>query len=183
MSDRSLIRQCSPTMAGIKTGNLLMCDYSSEEEIVKDILKFNLHMKNKGILASFLGVRNGRAMIYVYRPRLLKRDLQDPLARKILCSNGYKCGSICDCIRCLRERINNSESFPHEIGLLLGYPAEDVKGFIENEGRNYKQCGLWKVYGDEVKASKMWAKYKKCTYVYSKCYENGTNIDRLTVAV
>ena len=39
-------------------------------------------------------------------------------------------------------------SFPHELGLLLGYPVEDVLGFIRNEGRNYLYCGYWKVYGD-----------------------------------
>ena len=36
-------------------------------------------------------------------------------------------------------------SFPHELGLLLGYPVEDVLGFIRNEGRNYLYCGYWKV--------------------------------------
>ncbi|MBO7451607.1 MAG: DUF3793 family protein [Clostridiales bacterium] len=183
MSERSLVRQCSPTMAGIKTGNLFMCDFSSRKEIESDVRSFNQHMKEKGICASFLGVRNGRAMIYVYRPRLLKKDLQDPLARSILFSNGYKCESIGGCLECLRRRMDKCGDFPHEIGLMLGYPAEDVKGFIENEGKNFKQCGLWKVYGDEVKASKLWAKYRKCTYVYSKCFENGTNIDRLTVPV
>lgn len=25
--------------------------------------------------------------------------------------------------------------FPHEMGVLLGYPTEDVLGFIENQGK------------------------------------------------
>lgn len=183
MSDRALIRQCSPTMAGIKTGNLYMCDLTSVPELEEDVRRFNKANKDKGIKAALIGVRNGRAMIYVYRPRLLKRDLQDPLARDILCSNGYCCDSICKCIDCLKERMGKSASFPHEIGLMLGYPPEDVKGFIDNEGKNYKLCGMWKVYGDEKKASILWARYEKCTTVYSRCYDNGTNIKRLTVAV
>ena len=36
--------------------------------------------------------------------------------------------------------------FPHEIGLLLGYPIEDVEGFIANKGKNYLYAGYWKVY-------------------------------------
>ena len=36
--------------------------------------------------------------------------------------------------------------FPHEIGLLLGYPPEDVSGFIENGGKNFLCSGYWKVY-------------------------------------
>lgn len=50
------------------------------------------------------------------------------------------------CIRNLRIRINSSKTFPHEIGLFLGYPVEDVKGFIENKGENCVKCGAWKVY-------------------------------------
>lgn len=132
MSDRILIRQCSPTMAGIKTGNLLMVDYTTEKKINEDVLSFNRSNKGKGIVAVFLGVRNGRALIYVFRPRLLRRDLMDPIAQNMLFSLGYKSISISECIKSLRERLNNCMEFPHEIGLFLGYPPEDVKGFILN---------------------------------------------------
>ena len=44
----------------------------------------------------------------------------------------------------MKRRFNNGqmklktrEDFPHEIGLLLGYPLADVKAFIENEGKLY----------------------------------------------
>ena len=29
---------------------------------------------------------------------------------------------------------------------LLGYPVEDVRGFIEHQGRDYLCTGYWKVY-------------------------------------
>jgi hypothetical protein len=45
--------------------------------------------------------------------------------------------------------------FPHEIGVFLGYPAEDVLGFIINEGRNYVCCRHWKVYHDIERAQEM----------------------------
>ena len=45
--------------------------------------------------------------------------------------------------------------FPHEIGVLLGYPAEDVKGFVVNEGKNYLYSGYWKVYGDLSEAKQL----------------------------
>ncbi len=38
--------------------------------------------------------------------------------------------------------------FPHEIDVFLGYPCEDVRGFIRHGGQGYKLCGYWKVYGD-----------------------------------
>lgn len=44
--------------------------------------------------------------------------------------------------------------FPHEVGLFLGYPPEDVEGFIENKARSCKITGYWKVYSDEEKAKR-----------------------------
>ena len=52
-------------------------------------------------------------------------------------------------MRCLIERLQNREDFPHEIGLFLSYPPEDVQGFIDNRAHNYKRICAWKVYGDE----------------------------------
>ena len=69
------------------------------------------------------------------------------------------------------------------IGLFLGYPPEDVCGFIENKADACKCVGCWKVYGDEDAAKKLFAKYKKCTDVYCTLFANGRSIERLTVAV
>ena len=37
--------------------------------------------------------------------------------------------------------------FPHEIGVFLGYPLEDVVGFIRHRGKCFTCCGCWKSYG------------------------------------
>ena len=87
------------------------------------------------------------------------------------------------CLAALTRKIRSGEEFPHEIGLFLSYPPEDVKGFIENRAANYKLSGLWKVYGDEKKAKELFAKYKKCTDIYCERYEAGCGIAELAVAV
>lgn len=48
-----------------------------------------------------------------------------------------------------RSSFFEKDGFPHEVGLFLGYPLDDVTGFIEQKGKNYKCCGIWKVYGNE----------------------------------
>ena len=70
--------------------------------------------------------------------------------------------------------------FPHEIGLFLSYPPEDVKGFLEH--RPCKCVGCWKVYENEEAAKKTFAKYKACTRVYCRQLASGIDIERLTVA-
>lgn len=54
-------------------------------------------------------------------------------------------------------------------------------GFIET--KTPKFSGYWQVYGDENKAKKTFAKYKKCTEVYMKQLIKGNTLERLTVAV
>ena len=51
--------------------------------------------------------------------------------------------------------------FPHEIGAFLGYPVSDILGFIENNGKNYKYSGYWKVYGDAEEAKALFEKYDR----------------------
>jgi len=65
-------------------------------------------------------------------------------------------------------RFRESSEFPHEVGLFLSYPPEDVKGFINHCAGGFKCAGLWKVYGDEEKARSLFEKYRKCTEIY--CY-------------
>ena len=86
------------------------------------------------------------------------------------------------CIAHLAKRFLE-QPVPHEIGYFLGYPASDVRGFIEHEGRDFLCCGCWKVYGDVAAAKELFAKYKKCTDVYCAMFARGQSIERLTVAV
>ena len=68
------------------------------------------------------------------------------------------------------------------MGLFLGYPLDDVTGFIEQKGKNYKCCGIWKVYGDEQKTQVIFQKLKKCSEIYQKLFADGRSILQLTVA-
>jgi hypothetical protein len=60
----------------------------------------------------------------------------------------------------LQRRFLN-EGFPHEIGLFLGYPPEDVRGFIFNKGQNFICCRYWKVYHNAERAMEMFRKIDK----------------------
>ena len=119
----------------------------------------------------------------MFRPAELSRDLQNSEAAELLRQEGYPCESCGKCLAALTRKLRSGEGFPHEIGLFLSYPPEDVKGFIENRAANYKLSGLWKVYGDEKKAKELFAKYKKCTDIYCERYEAGCGIAELAVAV
>lgn len=178
-----MVRHCSPTLAGMKTGNMFTCSFESAENMREDLRKLNGMFVKKGLRALPLRFRDNRALIYVYRPARLFRDLQNNTACQLLEERGYKSGTPERLIIRLIQRLGESEEFPHEIGLFLGYPPEDVCGFIKNRAGGCKCVGCWKVYGDVDEAQKTFAKYKKCTEIYCTMYAKGRSIERLTVAV
>jgi len=163
----------------MKTGSLFNCECPDRAELIRELCGLNRRLTPKGLRVVPLRFSEKRALIYLYRPSLLERDLADSSAAEILLSCGYSGGGY---LARLRKRLRASQSFPHEIGLFLGYPPEDVRGFIENRAACAKCVGCWKVYGDAEKADRLFAKYKKCTEIYRSQWEKGKSIERLTVA-
>ena len=112
---------------------------------------------------------------------MLCRDLKDIAAIRLLSERGYDCESPGCCIARLARILSGSEPFPHEIGLFLGYPPEDVLGFIENKSP-CKCTGCWKVYGNVDEAKKRFELYNKCTSIYCRRLKEGSTIEKLTTA-
>lgn len=183
MSDEMIVRHCSPTLAGMKTGNMLTCYYENADEMKNSLRRWNRLLGKKGLRVLPLRFQKNQALIYVFRPSRLSKDLQNDIAGRLLAEYGYADKTPQRCILRLMQRLKASGEFPHEIGLFLGYPPEDVNGFIENKAGGSKFAGCWKVYGDVEAAQKLFAKYKKCTDVYCEQLSRGKSVERLTVAV
>lgn len=182
MSDEIIIRYCAPTLAGIKTGNLFSFPYKSELETDTDLKQLNQILLPKGLQAVALGKKKNRTLILIYRKCYLERDLTSVSARQILQERQYP-DDIDSCINHLGQRLKTCSEFPHEIGLFLGYPTEDIIGFICNKASNSKYTGTWKVYGDVAKAKKSFEQFEKCTDIYYKVFKKGLPLERLVVAV
>lgn len=186
MSERVIIEFCAPTLAGIKAASLFSCKYSDRSELEEDIRTINRLLVKKGIRALLVRYSEERALIYVYRQTLLEKVLRDKTATEILMNMGYEVENVYSCICMLKHKLNaftDVSAFPHEIGLFLGYPPEDVRGFIEHKGSCSKCNGCWKVYGDKDEAIKAFDRYKKCTEDYLRRYTQGTRLDKLAVAI
>lgn len=183
MSIENVIYQAAPTLANIKTGNLFPVSYNSRESLNKEIIEFNLKFMDKGIC--LLPVRyndNKKVLLYLYRPKRLCQDLSNKESKEVLKSLGYKkVDNIASCLGQLIYRLNNNKVFPHEIGLFLSYPIEDVKGFIDNHAKNYKFADYWVVYGDENQAKQLFASYHQCTDNLYNRFKNGELFENLLV--
>ena len=182
MSEELIVRHCSPTLAGMKSGSLFSCRCTSQQELTAQLCRLNHKLTPKGLRILPLRFWNGRALIYVYRPTGLAKDFTDAQARRLVQQCGYQPQQLDQCILHLIQRIQTAEEFPHEVGLFLGYPPEDVCGFIENKACNQKCVGCWKVYGDEEKAKRTFARFQKCTDSFCAHWAKGMPLERLTIA-
>ena len=181
MPEEFIIRHCAPTLAGLKAGNLLSCPDTGLDETRCAIAHWNHKLGQKGVRFALLGRRNGRVLILAYRLSRLERALREPGVRSFLSGLGYPYEHIPDMIAHLGARVSAGGSFPHEIGVFLGYPLADVKAFIEQKGENCACCGCWKAYADQNTAKEAFEKYKKCAEVYRRCHARGADICRLTI--
>ena len=182
MSDEMIVRHCSPTLAGLKTGNLFNCPCSDKKELILAVRSLNKRLAPKGIRVIPIQVCEQRVLIYLYRPDKLENDLAVEEAGEILRACGYSTGDCDKCVVRLSRRLQESGDFPHEIGLFLGYPPEDVKGFMEKGANECKCTGMWKVYGNVEEAQRLFKQYKKCVDIYLTLFSEGREVKRLIVA-
>jgi len=77
------------------------------------------------------------------------------------------------------EHMEDCAGFPHEIGLLLGYPAKDVTGFIENNGKNFLYIGYWKVYSDLSECKRIFQSYNHAREHIIHMVSRGMKIDAI----
>ncbi len=182
MPDSFIIEHCSPTLAGIKTANLFSYVFPEDANPIEELRELNRILLPKGLRAIPICFDQARVLIYVYRVQALERDLDRTEVRKVLESMGYSCDDCAKSIAQLAARLKKGNGFPHEIGFFLGYPPEDVIGFMNHPHDGYKCSGIWKVYGDEKEARRLFNLYQHCTAVYKDQIRKGSTLSRLTVA-
>jgi hypothetical protein len=182
MLESKIVEHCAPTLAGLKSANLFNYGFLSEEALAEELQEVNQKLNGKGVYIEVLRVTEHRALLYVYRRKKLSEEMKKPGVCEFLQSCGCtNCSEKC-CIEYLRGKLQKKEEFPHEIGLFLGYPLEDVVGFIKFKGQNSKCHGVWKVYGNEEETMKLFEKFRKCTAIYTRQFAGGRSIMQLTIA-
>ena len=76
VSEELVVAQCSPTMAGLKTGSLFACPMEDRAALAASIRRMNAHFVPRGIRMMPVKYMRERVLIYVYRQVALAHDLQ-----------------------------------------------------------------------------------------------------------
>ena len=159
---------CAPFLKGIKESAVV--SLPREQSVA-----FSGLAARAGLNWYFLLHEDGKDMVFIYRRKELERFLQKEDVSAFLKKRGYLQNGkthpfpICQILSELSGRVESyyrtKENFPHEIGVLPGYPTDDVEGFIANEGRNCLLTGYWKVYKNERRAKQIFAAFDEAREV------------------
>jgi hypothetical protein len=150
-----LVNHLSPVLLGCKPAALFTAPQALLPGLLPALRSSRLSLRV---------LREGRAglLVMVFDKERLETAIAWEPAGAILRGLGYPARApVWACLGCLKQKLASGQ-FPHEIGLFLGYPAEDVLGFVKHRGRNYKLCGYWKVYGDVEQAKCCFRRYDRC---------------------
>lgn len=175
--DELLAFHCAPALVGIKPANLVSCPTASMPVVAPLLAVYTEKFASQGIAFEVLCHCTARTLILVYRPQQLAALLAEQQTDCYLEQLGYKPGPLHSLLRQLGTRVSCSREFPHEIGVFLGYPLADIKGFIANKGQNCKCSGYWKVYDDVEHAQRLFDAYNKCRDRLSRAVAAGVPLD------
>ncbi len=96
--------------------------------------------------------------VLFYKQKMLKRVLNKNNNLLFLNTLGYQDAVNLEAkLGLLKNKFTHT--CPHEVGIFLGFPVEDVIGFITNKGKNYLLAGYWKVYLNRERAEMLFSIY------------------------
>ena len=153
-----VVTQCAPVLKGVKISNLITMKPGGWRKI-------RAYLKKSRIICIPLYADAEKEVLFLYRYEQLERHLKNREVREFLRSCGYESFEVASVLVRLSRRYQLyagiSKEFPHELGVLLGYPVGDVQGFIDNRGENSLTSRYWKVYQNPKEAEKIFDLYDR----------------------
>lgn len=178
--EEKLAFHCGPALMGVKPGNLMALKNHEYDKFKDNLVKLNTELNPKGIYLETVYRGPVHSLVLVYREDRLKKCLSCEKKCRMLYEEGYPRElDIKGYIEHLKIRVMENGGFPHEIGIFLGYPIEDIEGFIQNKGQDFKLNGYWKVYGDTLEAEELFAKFNKSRDWLTKQVSQGKRIPQV----
>ena len=186
--ERGIVEWCAPTLAGLKPAsmfnvvrfhhagtlpdgrpNIVEYTYGQLDEATRLVSRA---LDGTGVRLRVMARRHGSSLVFAWRPELLAAFIgRDPEAI-MLEVEGYDVDDAQGCVDRLQDRIldfdrcphdgRGFDRFPHEVGFMLGYPLDDVMGFVRHRQAALLR-GCWNVYSDVARARRIFGLYDACT--------------------
>lgn len=166
-------RTCGVTFAGIKPASLVSVRKRGKATLARIRRSFS----RKGVSFEIMRECGDRVLVCVYHAKRLEQLLLSREIRAFLAERGYAYATAREAVALLKERMAG-EAFPHEVGVFLGYPLCDVRGFIADP-RGGRPCGCWKTYGDGGDAVKTAERWRRCSECICRMMDSGKSLAQI----
>ena len=177
--EKLIAYHCAPALAGIKPSNIVTCYKNKIEKLNEKIEKLNSELNKKDIYIEILCECEKKALVMVYRKKLLEKTLREDGVKSFLVSMGYpEKGSVAEYLEILKKNLKKEE-FSHEIGAFLGYPMHDIYGFMYHRGEGCLLCGEWKVYENADAAEKLFHRFGTCRRALCEKVRSGKTLEQV----
>lgn len=172
---KRLIEYGACTLARMKTGSLFRVFRKDIPNSKECMCYFDNQCSPFGYHICVLQEEENSSLVYVYNAQKLKYILSEPSIQIFLSDFGYHVFDVDQALDFLKQRLLGQSEFPHEIGIFLGYPLQDVQAFITPQ-KECKLIGYWKVYGNERKFQKVFNRYDCCTKTFVARLNQGESL-------
>ncbi len=95
----------------IKDGQPFNYRYDNISDFRKELASVNRKLNAKGVYVTFLKRNEKSALLYVFRPDRLEKDLSQPAVQNVLKTFGYTDYKIGASIKHLKQRVGRTHAF------------------------------------------------------------------------
>ena len=137
--------------------------------VYRESLKEKRILAKHGFALKLLYTIEEKACIMLYSKEEVKKTLEKKDVQKAFsffgckenCKFEYVFSTLANRFKSFAKNVvsGDNRGFPHEVGLFLGYPSEDVLQYYINQGKGYIFSGYWKVYTNLLQAHLEFKKY------------------------
>ncbi len=166
-----LLLPCAPVLLHCRAACSLSAMHKTKEQTEVFSCFVHLILCNQLLIHPLVSTEDFTVYL-IYREDMLLEKVNDKRARKLLKDYGYRKHNLSDLLSDLSVRLMEyfyeEGVFPHELGVFLGYPIEDILEFIKEDGKNSLITGYWKVYSNVEEAIKIFSNFD---YAREEIYE------------
>ena len=168
--DTQLALQCAPFISGLRMSNLLTVKKDQYADLVRIANKSDWNIKVLAVNKTGRQLWQITVTVLVYHEKALMEYLSSPEVCELLINMGYDSYAVGShdlkmLIDTFAHRYSSCRKgeckFPDEMGVFLGYPIEDVEGYIDNGGKNCLYTSYWKVYSNPEEKFRLFNNYEK----------------------
>lgn len=158
--DKYMLFLLAPVVGGLKPSSTITLKKDSKEYFVwnnyKEVFLNKINLKH-----TLLREDDKAIILLIYSEEKLENFINNKETKEFLLKLGYDLQDNLDNILDKLVQRYNKFHCPHELGVFLGIPLEDVIDFMECTTKKCLLCGYWKVFNNSDNALEIFNNYNK----------------------